>query len=187
MPRCTLSFCLLLGACLARGPEAVSPAASVPVTVSVPDTLSAQVTSIEQPFGPPRALDEPANPLRPAADGALSVQLGALQVEGPQEGPLLGADLAGIAAEVAHNAGYLQRCYEDRLRDVPGLEGAIAIHAHITPGGVVSGQCITDDDVADPVLIACVNTLIARGRYPVGHSETVDVTFPFVFTPPSRG
>jgi hypothetical protein len=187
MPRCTLSFCLLLGACLARGPEAVAPSPSVPVTVSVASAASVQVTPIEQPFGPPRAPDEPANPLRPAADGALSVRLGALRVEGPQEGPLPGADLEGIAAEVAHNAGYLQRCYEDRLREVPGLEGAIAIHAHITSSGVVSGQCITDDSVADPVLIACVNSLIARGRYPAGRPETVDVTFPFVFTPPSRG
>lgn len=174
----TLTVTLALGACLPRGPEAPTGAASA-------QTLAPPQPFVPQPFGPQRAEDEPANPLRPAGDGDLSVQIGALLLSGPAPEEVV--DLAGIAAEVAYNAGHLQRCYEDRVREVPGLHGEIEIHAHIEPSGAVSGQCIGGDTVADPVLVDCVNTVIARGRYPRGHADTVDVVVPFRFTPPSPG
>lgn len=143
----------------------------------------------DQGFAPPRAADRPADLLQPGPDGHRSVALGVLSTEEPAVldglGPFIDVDLRGVAAEVERNAGYLQRCYEGRLREAPGLKGAVSIHAHITPQGVVDGQCITDDTMQDPVIAKCVNDTIAMGRYPAGHPETVDVTFPFVFSPPN--
>lgn len=171
---------LLWGGCATSA--AVDPAATT--AASAPPAADALGP---QRFAPQRAVDAPANPVRPGATGHRSVQIGALRTDASTLSPAPEVDLGGIAAEVAHNAGYLQRCYEDRVQEVPGLRGAITIHAHITPSGEVSGQCITDDTTHDPVLVACVNTLIAQGRYPGGYVDAVDVTFPFVFSPPPRG
>lgn len=170
MTRIAVWLPLVMLACLPRGEAANLEAAPVEVAHAGPT-----------PFAEQRPADRVADPLRAGADGHQTVTVGALdfQPEGPVSAPVV---LSSVAAEVAYNAGHLQRCYDARAADVPGLNGTISIHAHITPEGRVDGQCIGEDTIGDEVLVACVNEVIAMGRYAHGQSETVDVTVPFVFT-----
>jgi hypothetical protein len=129
-----------------------------------------------------------ADGLHADAQGHFVVTMGEVTVDDPVDGPLFSmADARAFSAVVEGNAGYLQRCYEERLREVPDLAGSVVIHTHITPEGRAGGQCLTEDTVGDQLLRDCVNETLARGPYPTGHRATVDVAVPFVFTPPAKG
>lgn len=167
---------LVLLACLPRGEAATRQAAPIEVAQEGPTR-----------FADTRPADRAADPRRADASGQHTVTLGPLHLEGEAAGSAP-AVLSAVLAEIEHNAGHLQRCYEEREAKAPGLSGTISIHAHISPEGRIDGQCIGEDTLGDEQLVACVNELIAMGRYPHGQAETVDVTVPFWFTPPrARG
>jgi hypothetical protein len=167
---------LMTLACFPRGEAANLVAAPVEVAEEGPTRFADQ-----------RPVDRVADPRRADADGHQTVTVGALYLDQHVVVPAP-AVTSAVLAEIEHNAGHLQRCYDARAADVPGLNGTISIHAHITPEGAVDGQCIGEDTIGDEVLVACVNEVIAMGRYAHGQSATVDVTVPFVFTPrASRG
>lgn len=129
----------------------------------------------EAPFAAQRAADQPADPIRPAVNGAMSVAV-ALQADPDLE-------LSGFRAEVERNAGHVQRCWEARAADLPVQDGAVSVHAQIDPAGAVAEQCLSEDSFEDPGLRRCVNDLIAMGRYPEGAPG--DVTFTLRFSAPN--
>lgn len=138
----------------------------------------AAFTAGDVTFAPPRPADRPADPMGPA--GGVAVRLGAPYTPVP-EGPwaLPEGDHSGVLAELQHNAGHLERCWQSRAREA--RPGSIVIHAHIGADGLVTGQCVTEDTVGDRELLQCANDLIAMGRYPKLGDEPVDVVIPLHF------
>lgn len=92
-----------------------------------------------------------------------------------------GFDLAGFDTVVGSRMTELQRCYSERLADRSELAGDVVLHVHVTPEGRVDGSCTSSESLRDPVIMACVDRLMAEGGFPTGHAQTVDVTVPFVF------
>ena len=138
----------------------------------------AAFTAGDVTFAPPRPADRAADPMDPA--GGVAVRLGQPYTPVP-EGPwaLPEGDHSGVLAELQHNAGYLERCWQSRASEA--RTGSIVIHAHIGADGLVAGQCVTEDGVGDQELLRCANDLIAMGRYPQHDEESVDVVIPFHF------
>lgn len=94
-------------------------------------------------------------------------------------------DLAAVTGELQRHLGELEQCYARRLAAKPGLAGTILIHWNIEPSGKVPESCITEDTVGDPELAACVNTLVLARQFAPPTGGAVDVSFPFVFSPPT--
>jgi hypothetical protein len=132
------------------------------------------------PFANPRAADSAPDPVRPDANGHLSVTVDAMWVA--SAGPAAPAS-PEILAEIDRNAGHLQRCWEARA---DRTAGNILIHAHVGPDGLVTGQCLSEDTVGDVALASCANEVVAMGRYTATTVEPVDVTFAFTFTRPEQ-
>ncbi len=131
-----------------------------------------------QGFAPQRAADRAPDPIV-AAPAAL-VHIGTPITEPALHGS---PELAGLMAEVAYNAGHLERCWAARAAELPA-GGEIVIHTQIDPSGVAIEQCVSADALLDPELRRCVNDLISMGRYPVRSSGNVDVTIPLRFSKP---
>ena len=131
-------------------------------------------------FAAPRPIDRAADPMAPASAGQPQLRLG-LPFTPAGEAPTVSPqrDAPDVLAELQHNAGYLQRCWQGRAG--AARSGSIVIHAHIGADGLVQGQCITADTVGDGELVRCANDVIAMGRYPKLGDGTVDVVFPFHF------
>lgn len=131
-------------------------------------------------FAAPRPADRPADPMGRAPAGGVELRLGQPYTPVP-EGPwaLPEDDHSGVLAELQHNAGYLERCWQSRASEA--RTGSIVIHAHIGADGLVTGQCVTEDGVGDRELLQCANDLIAMGRYPQHGEESVDVVIPLHF------
>ncbi|MCB9678098.1 MAG: AgmX/PglI C-terminal domain-containing protein [Alphaproteobacteria bacterium] len=166
----------LLAACATRPVEAPAPPSN---DAAVQHPFSPKLEPEPYPFGPQRSVETPPDPVVPGVDGKASVALGPPTVSWGELG-----STTGFGDEVARNAGHLQRCWNARASDAPQPTGEIVIHANIDPTGTVTEQCITTDTIGDPALVQCVNELIAMGRYPTGHAETVDIVFPLAFSPP---
>lgn len=190
----------LLAAC-APGAEAPLTAAVAPTTTAYASLATAQApltaaevatatdeaappyAAPEQPFAAPRHPDAPPDPVLSAADGTRSV---AIEVVAPADDAVgYPSDTGPYLAEVARNAGHLQRCWAARVDAAPVREGVVAIHAHVGPDGLVHGQCIGEDTVEDDDVRRCVNDLLSMGRYPTSDG-TVDVSFQFRLGWPRR-
>jgi len=91
------------------------------------------------------------------------------------------ADIAAITQEIERRLASLEECYRDRLATNPDLHGEVLIHWGIRDDGEFDHGCISEDSVADKVVVGCVNNLIADGRYPESAAYPVDVEYSFVF------
>jgi hypothetical protein len=156
-------------------------------TVAEPPPAAAGDAAFAEPppagdvaFAAPRPADRAADPMGPAPAAGVEVRLGAPFTPVP-EGPwaLPEGDHSGVLAELQHNAGHLERCWQSRASEARA--GSIVIHAHIGADGLVTGQCVTEDTVGDRELLQCANDLIAMGRYPKLGDEPVDVVIPLHF------
>jgi hypothetical protein len=100
-------------------------------------------------FADPRPIDR--DPFALGGPNHAEVRLGAPYTP-PAEGPgvLFPSEQPGVLAEIAYNAGYLQRCWTSRAKTV--RTGRIVIHAHIGTDGLVGGQCVGEDSIGDPHL-----------------------------------
>lgn len=96
-----------------------------------------------------------------------------------------GIDMFLVAEAIDENIGSLKECYEQALLDSPKLSGDVIIHANIPLSGKVNEQCITHDSVHSAEIVACVNQLITETEFPGAYVSTVDVSFPFSFSPSS--
>jgi len=106
-------------------------------------------------------------------------------LDGPAPPPALTLevpfDLSLIQAEVRRHLPDLERCFARRLLASPALSGQVVIHWSVQPDGEVGEQCITEDTVGDPELLACVNALVASSHFPATGGGAVSVEFPFQF------
>ena len=150
--------------------DAANAAGSTPVDANTP---TAEDAGFPRLFAAQRAADRAPDPARPGADGMPAVAVSATLGE-------LGEAPAAIDAELARNAGHLQRCWEAHGEPVAG---DIVIHAHIGPDGAVTGQCVTEDTVGVAAVQRCANDVIAMGRYPESFADTTDVVVSFHLAP----
>ncbi len=177
------ALCLLLLACGAPAAVALHTGAPDSALAAGPLASAAELAPSEpgpMVFAPPRPVGRAADPLRPSPVGGAALRLDAALpsvAEGP--GVRWGRAPAGVQAELDFNAGHLQRCWEARANEA--RSGAIVIHAHLDANGLVSGQCVTEDAVADPALLRCANELVAMGRYPALEEGSDSVVFTFQF------
>jgi hypothetical protein len=92
-------------------------------------------------------------------------------------------DPAMVAKEVKSRLRAIQNCYERALKRTPNLSGKVVIHWTITQAGTVSGVDVEQDTLGDAEVASCIKSLIARWRFPAPSGGSVDVSFPFVFSP----
>lgn len=99
--------------------------------------------------------------------------------------PLLAADDPAdplVMREVRSHLGDLERCYERRRREHPGLAGTVLIHWSIGASGGVDDQCISEDTVNDPALASCVNKVIESSHFaPPPDGKRMNISLPFAF------
>lgn len=92
-------------------------------------------------------------------------------------------DPSMVAKEVKSRLRAIQNCYERALKRTPNLSGKVVIHWTITQAGTVSGVDVEQDTLGDAEVASCIKSLIARWRFPAPSGGSVDVSFPFVFSP----
>lgn len=173
-----MSHSLVLGLILLpAGCAAMSASPPLPAVVAHPPEARPDFRAL-QGFAPQRPVDRAPDPI--VAGPAALVHISTPITEPALVGSL---ELAGLMAEVAYNAGHLERCWAARAGELPA-GGEIVIHTQIDPSGVAIEQCLGADALLDPELRRCVNDLISMGRYPARSSGNVDVTIPLSFSKP---
>jgi hypothetical protein len=75
-------------------------------------------------------------------------------------------------------------CYEERLADLPALEGAVAVRFVIDEDGAVESANIHEagSTIADPTMRACIRDRYLKIRFPRPVGGKVMVTYPVEFT-----
>jgi len=94
-------------------------------------------------------------------------------------------DPAMVAKEVRSRKAAIQNCYERALKRNPNLAGKVVIHWTITQAGTVSGVDVETDTLGDSEVASCIKSLVAHWRFPAPAGGSVEVSFPFVFSPAS--
>ena len=73
--------------------------------------------------------------------------------------------------------GQIRACYEMRLRELPDLEGEVAISWTTDPAGDVTSVSVTGEGVEDEELLGCMERRVRRWRFPEGEEVVgVEVT-----------
>jgi hypothetical protein len=73
----------------------------------------------------------------------------------------------------------LQRCFETRLREVPGLGGKMTFEVEVATGGAVRTVAIKDDTVADAEVAKCAREKILAWQF---HGEFASEPWPLKFS-----
>jgi tetratricopeptide (TPR) repeat protein len=109
-----------------------------------------------------------------------SVRMGATQVSGrlPPE---------VIQRIVRQNFGRFRACYENGLRERPGLSGRLLVKFVIQPDGSIAGVGTAGADEVGAGVAACVVRAFQALTFPAPEGGHVTVTYPLTFTPESGG
>jgi len=94
------------------------------------------------------------------------------------EGPLT---KEAIQAVVNHNIASMQRCYEERLLDHPGLAGKVTMQWRINSEGTPEKVEATSDTLPDPAVARCIIEQVKTWRFPKAPPEGTQVNYPFMF------
>jgi hypothetical protein len=129
---------------------------------------------------PPAAAPPPPPPPGPAANpGRGVVRLGQ-----PGHGVVYGRFSSREVVRVVQMArGAIQRCYDQRLAQRPGLAGDLMVAFVIQPPGRVAAVRFQGDTVRDGPLQTCVGNVFRRFRWPRGPSRPVLYRYPLSFQP----
>ncbi len=90
--------------------------------------------------------------------------------------------MASITAELQPQLGAVERCYQARLAQRPGLSGEIVVHWTILADGTVPESCTTTDTVQDEAVTECVNAVVRDFLFSPSVGEAVSVDIPFSFS-----
>ena len=87
--------------------------------------------------------------------------------------------MASITAELQPQLAAVERCYQARLAQRPGLSGEIVVHWTILADGTVPESCTTTDTVEDEAVTECVNAVVRDFLFApsVGEPVSVDISF----------
>ena len=93
---------------------------------------------------------------------------------------------ASLLAVVRRYAPGIQFCYDNELKQNPGLRGKIIAALTLAPSGQVTNVKLVSDTVQSARMRSCVLAQIKEWRFPaISEGVTVFKT-PFVFTPPQN-
>jgi hypothetical protein len=85
---------------------------------------------------------------------------------------------------VRQNQGRILNCYQGGLAKNPGLQGRVAVAFVIGRDGAVStAQDTAGSDLPDTAVRQCVVRSFLNISFPEPKGGTVNVTYPFTFTP----
>ena len=70
----------------------------------------------------------------------------------------------------------VKQCYELRLRELPSLEGRIAVDL-VIERGVVSSAVAAEDSIGDPALTGCILERVRGWRFPPEITDKVYLPF----------
>jgi hypothetical protein len=108
------------------------------------------------------------------AGGAPAIRMGAVSVAGPVPDEV-------VQRIVRQNFGRFRLCYENALRNNPGLTGRVFASFTIDPSGAPGPVSTTGSDLADTQAVECVRRGFANLSFPNGPKPT-KVVFPIQFT-----
>lgn len=91
---------------------------------------------------------------------------------------------AQLLAVVRKYAPGIQFCYDNELKNVPGLAGKLLVNITVTASGQVTDAKIVQDSVRSPGLAQCALAKIEAWKFPQVEEGAVTFQVPFVFTPP---
>ena len=84
---------------------------------------------------------------------------------------------------VRQNYGRFRNCYENGLRNNPGLTGRVSVRFVIGRDGGVSSVSNNGSDLPEPSVIGCVTNAFYGLSFPAPEAGIVTVVYPIVFTP----
>lgn len=107
---------------------------------------------------------------------------GSLDLEGAcAAAPLTSEDVAAAVATVSTE---IRACYERKLREQPGLRGALEVEIRVQPDGTFSGVHVTEDRLGSEAVADCVVAVLETARSQRGSpSGPALFTWPFAFEP----
>jgi TonB family protein len=91
---------------------------------------------------------------------------------------------AQLLAVVRKYAPGIQFCYDNELKNSPGLGGKLVVSITVTSSGGVTDAKILQDSVRSPGLAQCALAKIETWKFPQVEEGVVTFQAPFVFTPP---
>ena len=117
---------------------------------------------------------------------ALTLMVAAPKVDAkaPHDSPMLGAlDKSLIDAVILEDLSGIRRCYDQRLREEPSLEGELVTHFRIEADGRVGHTEVKRSTLDDRAVEQCVLGRLEDLRFPAPKGGgIVIVSYPFVFS-----
>jgi len=86
-----------------------------------------------------------------------------------------------VLAVIRANLGQIRHCYEQTLQRSPNTEGRVKVRFTIGAGGRVHNQGIIQDAIGNSQLSGCIQSKVARWKFPLPRAGEVNVTYPFEF------
>lgn len=111
--------------------------------------------------------------IRPDKPTRVALQLDSVRVRTAARLP------AGIYQLFRRRAVLIQRCYERRLKQRPGLAGHFELRVELDASGKVTEASIDRDTLDDPTVGRCAMAVVKRWRFPPG--QPAALVYPFVF------
>ena len=84
---------------------------------------------------------------------------------------------------VRQNFGRFRMCYEDGMRQNPGLQGRVAVKFAIDRNGAVSLASDAGSDLPDQNVVSCVVRGFSNLSFPEPSGGIVTVVYPIAFSP----
>ncbi len=107
----------------------------------------------------------------------------------PQRGPHthdVGRGTADIRAIIMARRDEARACYDDAVKDHPGIEGDLVIQWTIDPKGAVTQLSLdsTRSQIVEPAVVACVSDIIKKVQFaPSPGGFETKASYPFNFHP----
>ncbi len=97
-----------------------------------------------------------------------------------------GLDRAVIQATIAKYISQVRACYEDGLRQQPGLSGQVGVNFEIGPNGMLNYSRVGKSSLGHPGVESCITTRMMKWQFPkpLG-GVNVKVNYPFLLRPVS--
>jgi len=102
----------------------------------------------------------------------------------PDEGFVTGQVEGKLDGVTQARLELVKQCYQDQLRFDPKLSGQVVIHWIIDGTGHVPSTDVESNTTNNDALAACIRGLVAGWSFPRPYGGHVEVSFPFVFSPP---
>lgn len=174
---------------LTAPPAKASPSAPAPAPAPAP--VPAPAPAPAPPTSAPPDILAPPPPLPPPAPKTAPVRLHGSHTTKPPTIRMAMVEVSGrlppevIQRVVRQNFGRFRACYEEGLRRRgPKLAGRVATKFRIAKDGTAHDATITDSEIADPKVEACIAEAFNGIQFSVPEGGAVTVVYPLVLMNP---